>query len=141
LKQCIIDNEIGSMTSPDEGDSWPLFLNYLPDGDDVETNCGAIYDTAGLNELRSMNGDIPEHPGVQIRIRSNDCDIAYAKIEDITRDLDKIVNASVSLGDNQYQIQNASRTSPIIPLGIEIGTTKRRFSFTVNYLLTIRKTN
>ena len=85
-----------------------------------------------------MIGLVPTHPGIQLRIRSNTGEIGYIKIEDIASALDKILNATVEMGGGkEYEIQNASRTSPIIPLGQEIGT--RRYLFTVNFLLTIKR--
>ena len=134
----IIENEIGSMTDPSDASDWPLYISHMPDGSNVKTNCGAIYDTTGVNDLRSMTGESYPHPGIQLRIRSNNYETGYTKIEDIANALDEVLQGSVDIGDLEYEIQNVSRTSPIVSLGIEPGT-RRRFSFTINFLCTLRE--
>lgn len=131
-------NELDKMTDPDDRDDWPMYISHMPDGKNVKTNCGAVYDTPGVNDPRPMIGVVNPHQGIQIRIRSNDYEIGYAKIEDIAIALDIVVNDSITIGLEEYEVQNVSRASPIVSLGIEPGT-KRRFHFTVNYLLTVRK--
>ena len=135
-----IINELAEMTKPSDKGDWPIYTGHLPDGTNVETNAGVIYDTPGTQDMRSMNGKVPEHPGIQIRIRSNNRETGYVKIENIARALDDVFNASITIGTVAYLIQSISRTSPIISLGVEEGT-KRRFHFTVNYVLTIQVTN
>ena len=134
----IIEKLDVSMTDPSDKDSWPLYISHLPDGTNVKTDAGAIYDTTGVNDMRSMDGGVPQHPGIQIRIRSRSYETGYTKIEDIGSTLDEVVNASIEIGSLEYEIQNVSRTSPIVSLGVETGT-RRRFSFTINFLLTIRE--
>lgn len=126
------------MSSPDANSDWPLYVSHLPDSDNVKTDAGAIYNTTGINDMRSMNGKIPQHPGIQLRIRSQNSETGYAKIEDIALTLDEIFRNTVEVDEQEYEIQNASRTTPIVSLGLEVGTTKRRYNFTVNYLLTLK---
>lgn len=125
------------MTDPSNGIDWPLYQTSMPDGDEVKTNCGALYDTPGMNEPRLMMGLVVTHPGIQLRIRSSTSKIGWVKIEDIADALDEVKNVDIAVDGKTYRIQNASRTSPIVPLGLEVGT--RRYLFTVNYLLTVRK--
>jgi len=132
-----IISEMEKMTDPSDKDDWPLYISHLPDGTAIKTDAGAIYDTTGIQDIRSMNGKVPEHPGIQIRIRSSNYETGYAKIEDIARDLDDVFNASIEIDSAEYEIQNISRTSPIVSMGVESGT-KRRFHFSVNYILTLR---
>ncbi len=133
-----IINTLAKMTDPSDAANWPIYVSHLPDGSGIKTNAGAIYDTVGTRDLRSMNGGVSEHPGIQIRIRSDVYETGYVKIEDIANTLDEVVNASVEIGALEYEIQNVSRTSPIVSLGVEPGT-KRRFHFTINFILTIRE--
>ncbi len=126
----------GLMSTPSDGDVWPLYVSHLPD---IDIDCGAIYDTAGVLDAKLSNGEVVEHLGIQISIRSDDYEMGYIKIEAITLALDVIHNVDVALDSaTYYRIQNASRSSPIVPLGTEKGT-KRRFLFTVNFLMTLRK--
>lgn len=128
--------QLEKMTDPSDRDEWPLYDSHLPDGDNVEVNCGAIYDTPGVSDQRSMTGEQSEHPGIQLRIRARDRATAYAKIEDVASTLDEVAFGTITIGDLEYRIQNVSRTSQIVTLGID---SKRRVSLTVNFLLTIRE--
>ncbi len=134
----LIENEIGAMTDPSDRSNWPLYISHLPDGENVKTNAGAIYDTTGIQDLRSMTGEGYQHPGIQIRIRSRNYETGYAKIENIANALDVVAWGIITIDSLEYRIQNVSRTSPIVSLGVETGTV-RRFHFTINFLLTIRE--
>ena len=133
-----IINTLGTFTSPADGSTWPLFETHLPDGRNVEDNSAVIFDTTGVKDGRLMTGLVPMHFGILVRLRSLDHEIGYAKVEDLAADLDTVLRAEVSIGANDYIIQNVSRSSPIVPLGIEEGT-KRRFVFTINFLVSLRK--
>lgn len=133
-----ITDVLGKMTDPDDKTTWPLYQGHIPDGEEVETNCGGIYDTAGINDPRSMDGTVNEHPGIQLRIRARDYEIGFAKIEDIAAALDAVIRETIVVGSSTYRLQNVSRTTPIVSLGVEPGT-KRRIAFTVNYLITVKK--
>ena len=37
-------------TIPSVAGSWPLYVSSMPDGDAVEDDCAAVYDTAGRKE-------------------------------------------------------------------------------------------
>ena len=134
-----IIEELDKMTYPSEKSDWPLYTSHLPDGDNVETDCGVVYDTTGLMDGRLMTGLVPQHPGIQLRIRSRVYETGFNKIEDIAASLDEVSNSSFVIAAGEFEIQNASRTSPVIPLGLEVGSTKRRFLFTVNFILTVKK--
>ena len=137
LSQYLIE-EAAIMTIPSDDGSWPLYVNHMPDGREVADDCGVLYDTAGAKDGRLMTGVVIEHLGIQLRLRSLENQAGYAKAETIVSDLDAILNTELTIGSDDYIIHNVSRTSPIIPLGIE-GGTKRRFLFTVNFLVTMKK--
>ena len=134
----IID-ELAKMTTPSDMGDWPLYKSSMPDGKNVETDCGVIYDTTPVIEQRLMSGLVPQHPGIQLRIRSRKYEIGYAKIEDVAVALDAIDHETVSIAAGDFVIQNANKSTAVVPLGLEVGTTKRRFLFTVNFLLTVKK--
>ncbi len=123
------------MSVPSDDTDWPLYISHLPD---IKINCGAIYDTAGKLDGKSLEGDgVVEHPGFELRIRSSDYEIGYGKIEEIVFALDGIFNEDVALDGNTYRVQNASRVSTITPIS-EAGT-GRKFVFTVNFLVSLKK--
>ena len=130
-----IINTLAKMTDPSDGSAFPLWISHMQD---KPSNAGAIYDTSGILEQRQMSGLVPIHQGIQIRIRTVRYETGYAKIEDIASALDEVFDETVEISPEEYVIQNISKTTPIIPLGIEVGT-KRRFLFTINFLLTLRK--
>ena len=134
-----IINELAIMSRPVDGDDWPLYISHMPDGVNVKTNCGCIYDTTGIKDGRLMVGDVIPHHGIQIRIRSNNHETGWDKIEEIVSYLDAVTNVLVTVDDEQYLLNNVSRASPIASLGQEAGSAKRRFLFTVNYLVTMKR--
>jgi len=133
-----IINTLSLMTNPSNDDTWPLYISSMPDGDAVETNCGAIYDTAGVLDGKISDGEVIQHPGIQISIRSDNYETGYAKIEAIALALDDTFLDTITIGGDTYSLRNISRTTPVIPLGSERGY-KRRFVFVVNFLVTLNK--
>ena len=136
ILRAYIVNILATMNLPSTKRVWPLYVSHLPDGNNVRTDAGVVYDTSGLNDPRQMNGFVPQHFGVQFRIRAKDYDAGWTKIEDIATDLDAVNNVSIIVDSVEYELHNISRTSPILALGIEPGT-KRRYGFTVNFIMTI----
>jgi len=137
LATFIIENA-AKMTDPSDGDTWPLYISSMPDGHDVESNCGTTYDVSGIKDGRLMKaGLVIEYWKVSLDIRCTDYEIGRAKLEDIDSSLDGIDNDSVVVGDNTYEIQNASRQEPIIFLGVD---EKRRNLFRSNLLLCMKLT-
>jgi len=135
LAKYIIDT-LGLMTLPSNQESWPLYISHLPDGDGVEDDCGAVYDTTGIIQDRLMTGETLQRYGIQLRVRSADYEIGWQKISSIFEAMDGISRTSIMMDEIEYMIQNMSKTSSIIPLGLEEGT-KRRYHFTANFLMTI----
>lgn len=134
----IIAEGIGSMTLPDDGNDWPLYDSKTPDFKGVKTDLGVVYDTPGIKDGRLMAGEVIVHHGLQIRIRSGAHVDGWTKLEDIAVQLDNVKNATVTVGANDYLINNVSRTGPVIPLGAEPGTKERRI-FVTNFLVTLKR--
>lgn len=127
---------LGEMTTPSDDSSWPLYISHLPETD-INDDAGAVYDTTPLKDGRLMSGPIVQHYGVQITIRSQSYNDGWDKINDISSQLDNVVQETVTRDSTDYLIENISRGG-INPLGIENGTT-RRYLFTENYILTMRQ--
>ena len=62
----------------------------------------------------------------------------YAKAEAIAIALDAVLNGTIIIDSEEYLINNVSRTTQIISLGIEKGTKGRRL-FVVNFLMTMKR--
>jgi len=133
----VIVQILEEMSNPLDGGVWPLYISMMPDDSDVEDDCGAIYDAPGIVNARLMReGEVVEHHGVQIKIRSTDYETGYRKIRELALDLDAVKNQSITLGDNVYTVNNLARVGTIDYLGIE-KESKRRYLFTVNFIACI----
>ena len=138
LASYIIDEAIGDLTNPTAGNEWPLYTSYLPDGTSIKTNAGCLYDTTGIKDGRLMVGEVIQHYGIQLRIRSDRQQTGWVKLEEVMLALDVVFNVIITVNSKDYQIQNISRTSPPISLGTEKGT-KGRQLFTLNFIATIKR--
>ncbi len=135
----LITKSMASMTNPLDNASWPLYVSYMPDGKNIKVDCGTVYDTVGTNDGRTMeNGEVVVHPGIQLRIRAKAYTTGFSKIEAVALSLDDITRELVVVNGTTFQIHAIHTITPIIPLGLERGK-KRRFLFTANFLMTIKK--
>ncbi len=128
----------GLMTDPVDNDEWPLYVSFMPDSSDVKTDCGTLYDIPGTKDGRLMAGEVIQHFGFQLKIRSSDYNTGWAKAEAIATNLDSVNNNVETVEGEDYQICNVSRVEPIVALGTEAGTKQRRL-FTINFLVTVKK--
>ena len=126
-------------TPPSEAEAWPLYISHEPDGPRVEDNCGTVYDTEGVKDGRVMSGENIFHHGVQLRIRTGQYTDGWVKAEEAAVYLETVQEEEVDIGEETYQIDAVTQTSPILPLGQEEGTSKRRELFTVNFLVSLKQ--
>lgn len=134
LASYLIENGIADVTHPDSNDDWPLFVSRTPN---KPTNCCVIYDTTPNKDLRYMSGQVIEHYGLQMKVRSNSHIEGWVKLETLNKMIDEINNDVIIVNDIEYLIQNVSRNSGVISLGAEEDAPERRL-FTSNYLMTLR---
>jgi hypothetical protein len=83
-------------------------------------------------------GEVIEHYGIQLKIRSSDYLTGWQKIRQLVLYLRAINNNHVVIGDTTFVLHNLSQTTSIVCLGNE-AESKRRFLFTVNYVCTIKQ--
>lgn len=142
IRNLIIDLAHG--TAPSDEDDWPVYVGNEPDTPD---NVITVYDTAGRLDSKNMtDGEVVEHPGFQVRVRSasqNQYYAGYNKIDAIAKALDAVTVATVQVGDvagtgdATYTVTAATRTSSILAFGAaETGLTKRSV-FTVNFIVAL----
>jgi len=129
---------LSDMGRHSSGDDWPLFVSYLPEGDTVPVDCGAIYDTAGILDGRTGQGEVIQHYGFMIHIRSSVYDVGWKKAEEIADDLSECSNNLITVDSTEYLICNVTRTSPVTYLGLDKDT-ERVFLFSVNFITTLKK--
>jgi len=134
-----IVNTMMELTLPTDKMSWPCYVSHLPDNDKVEDDAACLYDTTGLKDGKQMAGSVLVHQGIQLKIRSRNYETGYAKIEEIYTMLDAINYELIEIDDDSYELEGVRRIGDANYIGTEPRNTKRRFLFTVNFTLTLRK--
>lgn len=122
----------GFFTRPNSG-GYPLFVSYLPD---IKEEAGAVFDSPGELEQKSMRGGHSEKFAVQIRLKGWDYENTRNKLSAVVNNLDDLYNITINSGEYSFTLQNANRTSAITPIGRD---EDRKYDFTVNYLLTLKE--
>jgi hypothetical protein len=123
---------------PDVGvTNWPVHYTQEPDSPD---NVITIYGTDGIDDGRTMvDGERQERHGIQLKVRGNDHDTAFAKIRELAVALDEDVYSNgVVIGSTSYRVHSFSRTSGPISLGKDSVQTKLDL-FTLNGTLLVRE--
>lgn len=129
----------GIFTDPMLNRPWPIYVNSLPD---QPPELAVVYNTHGFIDGREFRGIdniglTIEHPGFQVLIRSPKNANADAKGSDVKNALDAIDGDVLVIAGHNYQLVSVRRTSPLIPLGEEVGG--GRLLFTVNGTLTYQE--
>ena len=125
---------IGIFDIPSHGASCPLYVAFLPARENGNDSA-VITETTGVLDGRYADGVYVEHHGSQLRVRSLSYSEGYLKTYNASLELNSILNTPITLDGVFYRINNVSRTSSVIPLGVE--ENGRGFSFSVNFLTTI----
>ena len=125
---------IGIFEMPSQAASWPLYIAFLPARENGNDSA-VIAETTGVLDGRYADGVYVEHYGSQLRVRSLSYSDGYLKTYNASLELNSILNIPITLDGVFYRIKNVSRTSSVIPLGVE--ENGRGFSFSVNFLTTI----
>lgn len=123
------------LSDPTLDTDWPLYIDHEPHSPD---ECFTIYDTVGINEQRDMStGLVVVHHGIQIRARGRDYKATWAKLYAVVLGLDGVQAQEVTSNSVDYIVHALTKTTAISSLGKEVGNTKRRNLFTVNYTVTL----
>jgi hypothetical protein len=132
IRQMLIDLGLGVNPAPDGQTAipWSVFHSQEPDRPD---ECITVFTTEGTDDGRSMHdGDLWHHYGFQVRLRSRDDKVGYAKGSLIRNTLAKgVYMRTVSIGTSVYQIQCIAKIRSVLPIGKEASATKRAL-FTIN---------
>lgn len=127
---------LGIMNQPSTAGSYPLYINLLPDGNEIPSNAGAIYDTSGVMDGRLTRGISIEHYGIQVKIRNTDYQQGWQKIREVCSYFENVLNQEVVVSDRSFNILSIMRASPIAYIGFD---DKRRYEFTVNFLVSMKE--
>lgn len=134
LRWALIDLGLGlePPTNP-----WPIYASSEPD---VPDNCITVYDTIGIDDGRIMfDGNLQQHQGVQVRIRSKDHAVGWTKAAVIRSNLAReVYDASIIIDSASYLLHSVNRISNVIALGKEIPTSKRSI-FVINAIVSVKQ--
>lgn len=138
LRHLLVTKGVGSIPVPVPSNSdWPIYAHNEPDGPD---NSITIFDVQGIKHGRTMiDGEIQEHHGIQVRIRSSVSDVGYTKARNIAIVLDEqVYQDAVTISSYNYCVHSFNRTSDVIPLGKEATTPSKRSICVINGLIMLR---
>lgn len=126
---------LGVLSAPDDGLSWPCFVNgEPPDPDNIVT----VYDTAGSDDGRSMiDGSVLGHYGINIRIRATKHTTGWNKARTIFDAISNdVYQHIVTIGAVSYLVWCFSKIGDILSVGKEPNS--QRNIFTLNALISVK---
>lgn len=119
-----------------DSDTWPVYATNEPSSPD---NCITVKDTDGKGEGRVATGELQEHQGIQIRVRSADHPTGWAKCTALRNGMATgFYDRTVVIGARQYLVHCFANIGRILPLGKDTPATKRSV-FTINALISYTK--
>lgn len=136
LRRLLINN--GQGTLPTANGSWPIGIERH----DTPDNCVTITETTGRSDGRTMtDGEVIEHPGVQVEVRSAIRNTGFTKAKALATYCDEsIYNSGVTIEGKSYNVINVSRVGVVMSIGRETPESRREL-FTFNAVVTIVQTN
>jgi hypothetical protein len=137
LRHLLIVKGLGANPDQFQTVTWPIYAASEPDRPD---DCVTVFDTAGLDQGRSMiDGESWGPKGFQVRIRSLDHQTGWVKAYAILRSMaESIYQETVTIGAAVYQVWDIVGMSEVIPIGREIGKSKRHV-FTINGMIHVER--
>jgi hypothetical protein len=129
---------IRSLLVTNLGEVWSVYVDSEPNTPDSVIT---IYDTSPRPDGRSMiDGEVWQHYGIQLRIRSLDHPTGYVKATLVHDTLaEQVKKASVTLTGSVYLVWSVSPKG-VIRMGKDKPSTKRSL-FTVNALCCVTRTS
>jgi hypothetical protein len=114
---------------------YTVFINAFPDTPTNIISC--TINGLNRNDGRLLEGTPIVHPGVQVRVRSNDMDDAYDKIKTIWLYASTVKRLALTVLGQSYRVDNLSPTEEPIYLGV--GPDDQRPSFAFDLFVTYKK--
>ena len=129
----------GLATLPSVNSAWPANVNNEPNSPD---NCITFYNTTGMVKGRiQISGEFQDRPGIQIRVRGENYAVAYSKVKAVQTYLEEtVLRTPISIGSSSYLVHSLTRNSDLLHNGKDV-TSSKRYTFTVNYYVTLSMEN
>lgn len=122
-----------SVSTPESGGDWPVYIGSMPDGQGVPDNAVAVYDTEGRTFYRLLaSGRTVSGFGVQIKVRALAYDEGWELLKELAEALDAVHRQTIEVNAESCKVDTIIQTSPVIALGQD---GERRALFTYNALL------
>lgn len=123
-------------TDPTLGGAWPVFVAHEPNEPD---NCITVFNSVGRTAGRTMfDGEVQEHHGFQVRIRSRDHLVGYTQARLIATTMDTtLYDNMAAVGASSYLVHSTSRNGDVIALGKEPNS--KRELFVINAVASLRQ--
>lgn len=120
--------------------TWPIYINNEPPSPD---NTITIYDTPGSDDGRVMAGELQQHYGFQVRVRSAVHNTGWSKISNIRKEMAENAMAyqhvvTIESPSTRYLVHAITGIGQVIPLGKETPESKRDI-FTLNASVVVYK--
>ena len=136
VKLLLTEPSSAPFTDPSDEGSWPCYVSHLPDGQDVENNCGVVYDTAGAVNMVLLDNAHIIDDGFQLTVRSLDYQAGWEKAKVA---FDYLAGLAKGAVESNFELVNMRLTSTVLAIGLEPGT-ERRHLFTLNGLVKLKET-
>lgn len=137
VSRILIAEGLASDPTPTVG-VWPVIVGREIDKPD---NAVTIRNTTGRdNGFIQYSGELTEMPGIQIRVRGVDENVAHTKARRIAVTLDEGVREEIAvIDDSVYLVHSVDRVGGVISLGRE--SQASRHLFTINFVVSLTLTN
>jgi hypothetical protein len=125
----------GWFTLPNAGGSWPIWTTFFPDT--TPDNAAAIFDIEPQLDARVMQtGEIIQHQGIRIELRSKEYEAGYLKMFNLMEALALVQQVTVVVESSSYVLWSVTNKTGVVSLGVE-GDTKRRRLFEMGLTVSI----
>lgn len=134
IVQKLLYQDSGSLfTDPLQGLEWPIYAQYLPEGEAVKDNAAAVLDSTGvvLARLSGSRRNL-ESFGIQVITRGFDKRTSFLKAHRLCKILEVTTRVQVTLDGITYTVDDFKQTSPVASIGED---QRRRSKHTVNFLV------
>ncbi|MDB4786217.1 minor capsid protein [bacterium] len=135
IRQWMVNESLATL--PSAAGSWPASTAFMMDTPD---NAIQVISQAGLQYGRShIDGEIEEHLGVQVIVRSATHDAGYTKADAIKASMDTSSKLyTLTISSSTYTIYAITRRGNVLDLGTEPTPTNRHL-FSINATFSVRK--
>jgi hypothetical protein len=121
IQKMLVD--MGHGTLPTSRGAWPIARYKEMDRPD---NVLTIYNTSGRDYgRRHRDGKRSQTKGFQVRVRSEDQDDGYIKLQTIQLAMDAVHMRQVNVEDSSYVVQTITTTGPPLSIGEDVPKSKR----------------